>query len=458
MRRSDPEAAKPVSNRRSIRSIGKVLIVARREYLAAVRTKGFIIGLVLAPLLMSGGVIGLAIFKDQVDTTDQRLAIVDRSGLIAPALVQAAEVRNAKEVTNPKTGKKIRPAYLTEVLTPNDAHPEAQRLELSDRVRNKSLYAFVEIGDDILHPKATDSEARVHYFAKNGALDDLRRWVATPINDELRRRRLLGAGVDVTRVTNLFDWVQVESLSLVARDARTGAVTKAERRGEAEAVLLPMVSQILMFMLLMMGATPLLQTIMEEKTHRIAEVMLASITPFQLMMGKLLGGVAVSLTGSAVYLLGAVGTLTSMALTTFIPYQVLPWFFVYLVAAIFLFGAMFAAIGSACSDPKDAQSLQLPAMLPLIFPMFLLGPLLKEPHSTMAVVLSLVPPFTPTLMLLRLSTPAGVPAWQPWVGLVGVIACGAFSVWAGGRIFRVGILMQGKPPKFADLLRWAVRG
>ena len=147
-----------------------------------------------------------------------------------------------------------------------------------------------------------------------------------------------------------------------------------------------------------------------------------------------------------------------MSMTRMIPYHIFPWFFAYLLGAIFLFGALFAAVGSVCNDPKDAQMLQLPAMLPLIIPMFLLGPLLKEPHSPMAVVLSLVPPFTPMLMLLRLSTPSGVPSWQPWVGLVGVIAFGALSVWAGGRIFRVGILMQGKPPRLADLIRWAFRG
>jgi ABC-2 type transport system permease protein len=436
----------------------KVLIVARREYLAAVRTKGFIIGLVLAPILMSGGFIGMGIFKNQVDTTDQRVAVVDRSGVIAPVLLEAAKARNATEVVNPKTGEKIRPAYLLEIVPPNNAQPEAQRLQLSDRVRNRSLHAFVEIGADILHPRPKSSGSGVRYYAKNGALDDLRRWIAGPINDELRRRRLLEAGVDVGKVTNLFDWAPVDSMGLVELDPHTGAVTKAEHRGEAEAVLLPMVTQVLMFMLLMMGATPLLQTIMEEKTQRIAEVMLASVSPFQLMMGKLLGGVAVSLTGSAVYVLGGIATLTFMALSALIPYHALPWFFAYLVAAMFLFGAMFAAIGSACSDPKDAQSLQLPAMLPLIVPMFLFGPLLKEPHSTMATALSLFPPFTPTLMLLRMTTPGGVPAWQPWVGLVGVIALGALSVWAGGRIFRVGILAQGKTPKFTDLVRWAMRG
>jgi ABC-2 type transport system permease protein len=436
----------------------KVFTVARREYFAAVRSKGFIIGLILAPLLMSGGFVGMALLKDHVDTRDQRLAVVDRSGLIAPILVQAAAARNAREVTDLKTGKKVKPAYEIELVLPAGKDADAQRLQLSDRVRHQSLHAFMEIGPDILHPQSGTASGRIHYYAKNGALDDLRRWVATPINDELRRRRLINAGVDMAQVTNLFEWSSVESMSLVTRDPQSGTITKSERRGEAEAVLLPMVTQIMVFMLVMMGATPLLQTIMEEKTQRIAEVMLASVTPFQLMLGKLVGGVAVALTGSAVYLLGSITSLRSLGLTAFIPYHVLPWFFAYLIAAIFFFGALFAAVGSVCSDPKDAQSLQLPVMLPVIIPMFLLGPLLKEPHSPMATALSLFPPFTPMLMLLRLSTPSGVPSWQPWVGLAGTLLFGALSVWIGGRVFRVGILMQGKTPRLIDLIHWAVRG
>lgn len=436
----------------------RVLTIARREYIAAVRSKGFIIGLLLAPILMSGGFIAMAVLKDHVDTRDKRLAVVDRSGMMGLVIVDAAKTRNAQEVTDPNTGKKIKPSYIIELVTPADADPDEQRLKLSDRVRNRSLHAFIEISPDVLDSQQSGSGQRIRYFAENGALDDLRRWVATPINEELRRRRLAAAGVDMASVTNLFDWAPVVSMSLVTLNAETGSVIQAQRRGEAEAVLLPMVAVILMFMLLLMGATPLLQTIMEEKTQRIAEVMLGSVTPFQLMLGKLVGGVAVGLTGSTVYLLGGIITLKSMPMTPSIPYHILPWFFAYLIGAIFLFGSIFAAVGSVCNDPKDAQTLQVPAMLPLIIPMFLLGPILKEPHSPMAFVLSLIPPFSPTLMLLRLSTPAGVPGWQPWVGLAGVILCGALGVWAGGRIFRIGILMQGKAPRLIDLARWAIRG
>jgi ABC-2 type transport system permease protein len=436
----------------------KTLRLAQREYLAAVKTKAFIIGLVLAPVLMSGGLLGMALLRNQVDTKDKKVAVVDRSGVIAPALVQAAQARNAKEVFDQKTGKKLRPAYLFESVKPAADKADAQRLELSERVRNGQLHGFLEIGPSLLHPAKDAPEAGVAYYAKNAVLDDLYRWVANPINDELRRRRLTEAGIDATKVTNLFDWVHVEARGLSALDAKTGEVSKAKVSHEVEAIVVPMLLVVLMFMLLMMGTAPLIQTVMEEKTQRIAEVLLGAVTPFEFMMGKILGGVAVSLTGSAVYVLGAVLTLSSLALGQYIPYHLLPWFFAWLLAAIFMQGATFAALGSACNDAKDAQNMHLPAMLPFLAPMFILMPVLKEPQSAFSTGASFFPPFTPMLMLLRQSAAGGIPAWQPWVGLVGVVACAVLAVWVGGRVFRVGILMQGKPPKLGEILRWAVRG
>jgi ABC-2 type transport system permease protein len=197
---------------------------------------------------------------------------------------------------------------------------------------------------------------------------------------------------------------------------------------------------------------------MEEKTQRIAEVLLGSIQPFEFMMGKIIGGVGVSLTASMVYVIGGITAGKYMGLGAYIPYHLLPWFFAFMIMAVFLFGSMLASLGSACNDLKDVQSLALPAMLMMMIPMFIMTPVLKEPLSAFSTWLSLFPPFTPMLMMLRLSTPAGVPVWQPFVGIAGVLLFTLFSVWAGGRIFRIGILMQGKPPKLVDILRWAVRG
>ena len=121
-------------------------------------------------------------------------------------------------------------------------------------------------------------------------------------------------------------------------------------------------------------------------------------------------------------------------------------------------GSIFASLGAACNDPKDAQSLVMPAMIPIMIPMFVLFPVIREPEGPLATVGSLIPIFTPMLMLLRQATPVGVPAWQPWAGLALVLAFTVFAVWAGGRIFRVAILMQGTPPKFSNIIRWIVQG
>ena len=149
----------------------KTLKLACREYVASVKTKGFIIGLLLAPIFMGGSLIAFALLKDRVDTADKTVAIVDRSGILAPALLKAAQQRNANEVHEEESGKKIKPAYLFDNIEPNSEDPRTQRLELSERVRRGHLHAFVDIGADVVHPGKNREAARITYHAKNAADD-----------------------------------------------------------------------------------------------------------------------------------------------------------------------------------------------------------------------------------------------------------------------------------------------
>jgi ABC-2 type transport system permease protein len=211
-------------------------------------------------------------------------------------------------------------------------------------------------------------------------------------------------------------------------------------------------------MMLMMSAIPLLTAVMEEKTERIAEVLLGSVTPWEFMTGKIIGGLAVSLTTSAIYVVGAVFTLSRMDMSDLIPYDVIPWFFVYLVLNIIMIGSIMAALGAVCNDSKDTQSIQFPAMLPIIIPLFLMMPIILNPLSNMAVGCSLFPLWTPMLMLLRQSTSVTIPLWQPVAGLIGVVLFTILCVWAGARIFRSAIILQGKRPKFGTLMRYIIKG
>lgn len=434
----------------------KTLRLAKREYKSSVKSKGFVIGLILAPIFMSGGLIAFLLLKDRVDTTDKKVAILDRSGVVAVSLVEAAEARNEKGIHD-KSGKKIKPGYHFEVVEP-EGDLQAQKLELSDRVRRGELHGFIDVLPDIVHPQGKPNAPRLIYHAKSAAMDDLRGWINWPVNNQLRKLRLADAGIDESSVSDLFNWANVEPRGLVSVDKETGRVKGAKRANEAVELGVPVIMMFLMFLMIMMSVPSMLQTVMEEKTQRIAEVLLGSIKPFEFMMGKVIGGIAVSLTSSLVYIVGGIIYIRYMNLGQYIPYHVLPWFFAYMLLAIVMLGAMSAALGSTCNEPKDAQSLTFPSLIPVIIPMFIYFAVVKEPLSSFATWVSFFPTFTPTLMLLRMTTPAGIPAWQPWLGLLGMAITTVIFVWAGGRVFRVGILTQGTPPKLANIVRWVARG
>jgi ABC-type Na+ efflux pump permease subunit len=435
----------------------KALRLAKREYLASVKTKGFIIMLVLMPVLMGGSAIAMLLFEGKVDTKDKHVAVIDHSGIVADVILKSIEQRNAAVVFDKETGKKVQPAYIFEAIAPSQTDPQAQKLELSNRIRSGSLHAFLEIGPNVLYPQGDQSTFRIAYHARNSAMDNIRGFLNNPINTYLRSIRMTNEGVEESKVNEILTWIQVEALGLTSVDKDTGEILKARRSSEEEAFLVPFVLLMLMFMMFMMGAMPLLHTTMEEKTQRIAEVLLGCLKPTEFMAGKVIGGLGVSLTGAVFYVAGGIFFLRKIGLAAVIPYDIIPWFFIFLVLQIIMIGSLLASLGSACNDPKDAQNLTFPAMFPVMIPMFIAMPIIREPTSGFATLLSLIPPFTPMLMILRKAVPSGIPAWQPWVGLVGVLIFTCIIVWAGGRIFRVGILMQGGPPKLSKIFGWAFR-
>jgi ABC-2 type transport system permease protein len=436
----------------------KTLIIALREYKTAVRTKSFVISLLLVPVLMGGSMAVFMIFKDRVDTSDIRIAVIDRSGLVSAALEESARQRNENEIMDRETGQKIKPAYILEFIIPDSSDPFKQRLALSERVRSGDLHAFVEVGPAILHPEGKWDQALIRYYSEHAFMDDVRYWFSDPINNHIRDLRLSEMNLPPEKVKDLFYWINVEGMGLVEMDKKTGDLHDAQKTNELQSFLVPYFMVLLMFMMVMMSAIPLLSAVMEEKMEKIAEVLLASITPFQFMMGKILGSISVSLTTSAIYVIGAIITAKLVGASTMIPYHVLPWFFIYMILFVIMTGAVMTALGSACNDNKDAQSLQFPAMIPVILPLFILVPVMGDPISSLATWLSLFPPFTPTLMTVRMATPVTIPLWQPYVGLLGVILFTALSIWIGGRIFRTGILMQGQKPTLGNLMRYALKG
>lgn len=440
-----------------MKQMNKALIIAKREYRAAVRTKGFLVALILLPLFMGGSLIVFTLFKDKVDVTDKTIAVIDNSGLFGEFLMKTSASWNSENTVNEK-GEKVAPAYFFEVKEPDTISPSHQKAELSERIRNKELHAFIQIGGNVLHPKPGDEESRILYYGENSAIDNVRGWINNIINNKIRELRILELGIDQESVKDLFYWINTEPMGLANIDTRTGEVVEARKTNELQTILVPYALLLMMFMMLMMTAVPLLTSVMEEKSERIAEVLLGSVTPGEFMIGKVLGSLGVSLTTSAIYIAGAVFTLGKMDMGDLIPVNLIPWFFTYMLLNIIMVGSIMAALGATCNDSKDAQAMQFPVMLPIIIPLFLMMPVIMNPLGKMATGLSLVPLWTPMLMLLRQSTSVTIPIWQPIVGLAGVVLFTMLCVWAGSRIFRSTIILQGKRPRLGALIRYIVKG
>jgi len=436
----------------------KIWTLFKREYRASVRTKSFIISLVLVPILMGGGFAAMIIMEKNKDTNDKHFVVIDHSGLMKEPLIEALEQRNNEEIFNSKNGEKTDAAFIVEFMEPDTQNPEAQRLALSERVESQELHAFMEIGPDIMYPAGEEKEAYLKYYSQHSFNDQIRYWFQNVVNNNLREMRAAELNLDETQAENLMWWIDVEGMGLVTVDKKTGEQQDAEKTNELQTFLVPYVLLILMFMLVMMSAIPQLVAVMEEKNEKIAEVLLGVVTPFQFMMGKVLGGIGVSLTTAAIYVGAGVFTLNYMGMESLIPVEVLPWFFIFTVLFILMVGSGMAALGATCNDNKDAQSLTFPGILPAIIPMFVIAPVIADPTGPLATTLALIPPFTPTVMVMRMASSVTIPMWQPLVGLLGVILFTIFTVWIGARIFRTAILIQGQKPTFANLYKYAFKG
>jgi len=229
---------------------------------------------------------------------------------------------------------------------------------------------------------------------------------------------------------------------------------------------------ILYFALLVYGAM-VLRSVLEEKTGRIVEVILSSVRPWELMLGKILGVGAVGLTqlliwvvfGALLLTLGAAALLPLVAETgildqvpVFLPgWGLVVFFLICFFLGYFIYASIFAAVGAMCSTEEEAQQLQLPVVMVVLVPFLFLLPVLEDPESRLATVLSLFPLFSPILMFARVAVDAA-PPWQAGISVVGMVGALAVVAWVAGRIYRVGILMQGKRPTLPELWRWVREG
>jgi ABC-2 type transport system permease protein len=416
----------------------KIWLIIKREYLTRVKTKAFVISTLIVPLLGIGFVLLIAFLVSHAPEQNLRLVIVDEAGGLAAPVKQNLEAARAN-------GK---PEFTILDTQDRPASPEATELNLRNRINTGALDAYLVIPAELKGP--------VELHTKNPGNFALLEPLTAALDKALIGARLSARGIHVDDVDEISRGVDLQIIKV----SRSG---ESVEKGQTIAVAITLV--VLLYMSLLMYGIITMRSVLEEKTTRTMEVLISSVRPFELLTGKILGVAGAAFTQFFVWVISlclfasygaAMATLlnpSSSFPSMHVPLSLLIWVVCFFVGGYFLYSAMFAAIGSACSSEQDAHQLQWLAMTPLIFTMVIYSVVLNDPTSTAAVVLSEIPFFAPVLMPLRISlqTP---PVLQIILSLVLLFGTILGAIWASAKVYRIGVLMYGKRPTVPELLRW----
>lgn len=423
-------------------------VIAQREYIQRVKTKGFVIGTLLGPIFMIA-LIAIPVFVMVAvdEQVTRKIAIVDETGVLADALDFPLEFE------------------MVQLDVPIDT--------IRHMVEEQLLDGYLLLPADVLQGRGPAS-----FYSRGGGGLMFSTQLQQVVDRAVRQRRLVDAGAPDAVLRILNENVDVRMVKLTDQGEEADAATALAGIG----YVMGFVIYICMFIY---GAF-VMRGVIEEKTNRIAELIASSARPFQLMMGKVLGIGAMGLTQFLVWCIlgmgimgfgGAIAALfidpTEYGLTETtnqqavldaagvtipqIPFSAFVLFVLFFIGGYLLYASLFAAVGSAVEQESDAQQFVLPIAAPIIVPMLMIGHVIESPDSALSFWLSIVPFFSPILMTVRIAA-TNVPLWQTILALA--LLGGAFlgSIWISSRIYRVGILMYGKKPSFTDIIRWLRQG
>lgn len=411
--------------------MNKVVAVALREFLATVRTKAFLLSVVLMPALICVGIFGetWAEKASRAETRAvRRLAVVDYTGQFLDAFSAQVNTYNA-ELPN-------QPLELLPLPT-----EEASQDELRQRVNRGELYGYV-----VVYPNALALDGEGCAVARKDNQLQTGRRLERMINEAIFGLRCSAAGFDPAQIVALrrevpLRWINVQTGGDVAVHPMI-------------VFMAPFAFMFLLFMGTFGISQGLLTTVIEEKSSRVIEVLLSALSPLQLLAGKIIGMVSVGLLLLLVW--GGVGLAFAQRFNAgeLVNGYRITMALLYFLPGFLLMSSLLAAIGSACNELKDAQSMTFPVTLTAIVPMVFWYYFAEHPDSMLSLALSFVPPITPFVMILRVCADPRTPVWQV-MGTLAVLWLSVFgAMWVAGRVFRTGVLMYGKPPSLRELARW----
>ena len=428
-------------------SAHKIWLILSSEFWRRVRSKAFILATILVPVGFVILAAAPALFGYLAEQTDERVvALVDETGQLADSLAAAGGDRITFKST--------------------DAPIDSVRAA----VRGGTYDGYLLLPASLL-----EGEGEATYYSMEGGGLTLRTQIDGLVNRVTQERRLTSAGANAS------------VLSIVRSDVGLSTRKLAEEEGTTADSSLALtaigyaMAFIIYFAVFIYGQY-VMQGVIEEKSNRVVEIVVSSVRPFELLMGKVLGIGAMGLVQMvtwAVLVVGgfsvagpvlalvmspedlgaapdasqqAVAEAAGASLPT-IPLDLVIWFVLFFLGGFLLYAALFAAVGSAVEQQQDAQNLLLPVMTPLIVPILFLFFIIQSPNATVSVVMSLIPFFSPILMVLRAAI-ANVPLWEIGLAFGLLMATFVGMIWVAGRIYRVGILSYGKTPGFREIARW----
>ncbi|MEO6079905.1 MAG: ABC transporter permease [Steroidobacteraceae bacterium] len=448
-------------------TLRRIRLVAGREFLVTVSSKGFLFGVLIMPVIM--GVLLSVIPKllNQSGVAMQvEVGLIDRSSLLAqplreelqPAAITArreASRREAAERTAPGAGDvrnplpvPILPSFTIKSL-PADANLDPHKTWLKDAnigKTNRRALVVVPV-DAVTRAQGQETYAKYEVYAPRNLPQDAEGILHNALRQVLITERLRGSGFDPAIV----------KAATTNPSTATQLVTAGGRQGAAQGLnrALPFIMGILLFMGVMIGGQSMMTSTVEEKSSRVVEVLLAAASPLELMWGKLLGQLGVGLVSMGVYVILGLLALLQFSMVGLIDPMLIVWLVVFFLISYLMYGALMLSIGAAVNQIADAQSLMGPVMVLLIVP-YALSPIIgRAPDSAIAVAASFIPPVNAFAMLARIASSSPPPLWQVLLSVLAGVAGSWVAVWFAAKIFRIGLLMHGKPPGFGTLIKWA---
>lgn len=419
-----------------------VFLFARREYLETVRKKSFIVMTILLPAMMFGFTVLPSMIASKHSGETQHIVIATSDAQFANDIRDQFNRPNADNSRRSKPSDSATRNFDFQIDT--NVSPQEEEA-LTQKVNSHEIDGY------LWAPPQSLTDRKFSYRSRNSGDLDTVGTLGSAVRSAMLQQSLRKHGASAQEIEDALKPVDVQ-----AKKIENGRVTESSGMGTFFSVILLM---ILLYVTILMYSMSVMRSVLEEKNSRIFEVLLSTATPKELMAGKILGAAAVGITQIAIWTLAATpfaAQAISIGGEQFhlnLSIGNMVFFGVFFILGFILYSALAAALGASVNSEQEAQQFQFVIMMPMIVSVIFMTPVILQPHSTMATVLSLIPFCTPLLMYIRIlvETP---PVWQITLSLVLLVGTIHAMLAICSRIYRVGILMYGKRPTLPEIMKW----